>query len=169
MFINKTVFFRPLLTSKQPRWPRPRHGISTGRRRRRFASHNVTHENFKRWRRNVTSHWQFSRTTYRKCLTYVLKLSGFDCTYNPAARVRVQSTLSTLSITLSLTIMVIFAIFVMWKDENKQKEAGIGPIFKKDCFSLNLARVWLHLGFLPVFSSYHNCNNWVYHQIGTWA
>ena len=65
----------------------------------------------------------------KKCVPPLL--SGIVCAFHPAARVRDPSTPSML---LSIYICIVSC----GKDENKQKEVGIGPFFKKaieKCFA----------------------------------
>ena len=60
-------------------------------------------------------------------------LSGFVCANHPAVRVQVPSTPS---------MLLSFIVFVLYlsceKNENKQKEAGFGPFFKKMLLKLTV-------------------------------
>ena len=56
-----------------------------------------------------------------------LKISGFICAFDPAA----PGSSPKHTFYAFIIYSQICAIFVMWKEQNKQKEAGFGPFFKK--------------------------------------
>ena len=64
-----------------------------------------------------------------------------NCAYHPAA----PGSSPKHAIYAFIIYSQICAIFVMWKEQNKQKEAGFGPFFKKNCRKIEATFLMDHL------------------------